>query len=94
MLNSPEASGRLAKWAVELGAYGITYAPRNTIKGQVLVDFLIDMMARIDSSNKGIPNLKVTSDPKEVLESSKGKAEQASPDGASSDHGFGVGVIL
>nr|GEZ61646.1 reverse transcriptase domain-containing protein [Tanacetum cinerariifolium] len=49
ILNSPKASGRLAKWAVELGAYGITYAPRKAIKGQVLVDFLADMMAGNDS---------------------------------------------
>ncbi|GKA02714.1 reverse transcriptase domain-containing protein [Tanacetum coccineum] len=33
ILNSSEASRRLAKWAVELGAYGISYASRNVIKG-------------------------------------------------------------
>ncbi|GJV47960.1 hypothetical protein Tco_1438172 [Tanacetum coccineum] len=35
ILNGPEASERLAKWAAELGDYGITYASRNTIKGQI-----------------------------------------------------------
>ncbi|GJX43817.1 reverse transcriptase domain-containing protein [Tanacetum coccineum] len=40
ILNKPEASGKLAKYAVELGAYNIVYVPRNAIKGQVLADFI------------------------------------------------------
>ncbi|GKA56032.1 reverse transcriptase domain-containing protein [Tanacetum coccineum] len=31
---------KLSKYLVELGAYNITYEPRNVIKGQVLADFL------------------------------------------------------
>ncbi|GJS86015.1 reverse transcriptase domain-containing protein [Tanacetum coccineum] len=40
ILNKPEVSEKLAKYAVELGAYNITYVPRNAVKGQVLADFL------------------------------------------------------
>ncbi|GKC61749.1 reverse transcriptase domain-containing protein, partial [Tanacetum coccineum] len=40
ILNKPDASGKLAKYAVELGAYNIAYMPHNAIKGQVLADFL------------------------------------------------------
>ncbi|GJS90647.1 reverse transcriptase domain-containing protein [Tanacetum coccineum] len=40
ILNKPEVSGKLAKYAVEIGAYNITYVPRNAVKGQVLVDFI------------------------------------------------------
>ncbi|GJV64289.1 reverse transcriptase domain-containing protein [Tanacetum coccineum] len=40
ILNKPESSGKLAKYAVELGAYNITYIPRTAIKGQVLADFI------------------------------------------------------
>ncbi|GKC49444.1 reverse transcriptase domain-containing protein, partial [Tanacetum coccineum] len=36
VLNNSGASGRLAKWAVELGDYGITYVPRVAVKGQRL----------------------------------------------------------
>ncbi|GKC41832.1 reverse transcriptase domain-containing protein [Tanacetum coccineum] len=36
VLNNSGASGRLAKWAVELGAYGITYVPRVVVKGENL----------------------------------------------------------
>ncbi|GJW03690.1 reverse transcriptase domain-containing protein [Tanacetum coccineum] len=38
VLNNLEASVRLAKWAIELRAYGITYVPRVAIKGHVLAD--------------------------------------------------------
>ncbi|GKB02018.1 reverse transcriptase domain-containing protein [Tanacetum coccineum] len=40
ILNKLKVSGKLAKYMVELGAYNITYVPRNAIKGQVLADFL------------------------------------------------------
>ncbi|GKD97721.1 reverse transcriptase domain-containing protein [Tanacetum coccineum] len=40
ILNKPEVSQKLAKYAVELGAYNITYVPRNAVKGQVLADFI------------------------------------------------------
>jgi hypothetical protein len=35
-----EASGRIAKWMVELMSETLSYAPRKAIKSQVLVDFL------------------------------------------------------
>ncbi|GKA73663.1 reverse transcriptase domain-containing protein, partial [Tanacetum coccineum] len=40
ILNKAKESRKLSKYLVELGAYNITYEPRNVIKGQVLADFL------------------------------------------------------
>ncbi|GKB15439.1 reverse transcriptase domain-containing protein [Tanacetum coccineum] len=40
----------LAKWAVELGAYGIIYVPRVAVKGQVLADFLADTPTEINAT--------------------------------------------
>nr|GEW09864.1 reverse transcriptase domain-containing protein [Tanacetum cinerariifolium] len=40
ILNNTETSRKLAKYAVELGAYNIMFIPRNAVKGQVLADFL------------------------------------------------------
>ncbi|GJZ62175.1 reverse transcriptase domain-containing protein [Tanacetum coccineum] len=40
ILNKAEASGKLEKCSMELGAYDLTYEPRNAIKGQVLADFI------------------------------------------------------
>jgi hypothetical protein len=37
-----EASGRIAKWAVELMGETISFAPRKAIKSQVLADFMAE----------------------------------------------------
>ncbi|GJV82845.1 reverse transcriptase domain-containing protein [Tanacetum coccineum] len=44
ILNKAQATGKLAKYSVELGAYNIAYELRNTIKGQVLADFLSEAL--------------------------------------------------
>src|SRR4051812_37993624 len=36
------ASGRVAKWAIELAPYTIYYQPRTALKSQALADFLVD----------------------------------------------------
>ncbi|XP_076931051.1 uncharacterized protein LOC143596070 [Bidens hawaiensis] len=43
VLSKPELSGRLAKWAIELGEHLIEYKPRLAIKGQVLADFITEV---------------------------------------------------
>ncbi|KAK3042740.1 hypothetical protein RJ639_000798 [Escallonia herrerae] len=42
VLLSPEASGRLVNWSVELGEFNIQYKPRTTIKAQALADFIVE----------------------------------------------------
>jgi hypothetical protein len=37
-----EASGRVAKWAVEIMGETISFAPRKAIKSQVLADFVAE----------------------------------------------------
>ena len=41
IIHSPKASGRLIKWAIELGEFDIKYKPRTTIKAQELADFML-----------------------------------------------------
>jgi hypothetical protein len=41
-----EASGRIAKWAVEIMGETISFAPRKAIKSQVLADFVAE---RVDT---------------------------------------------
>ncbi|KAL0455811.1 UNVERIFIED_CONTAM: hypothetical protein Slati_0920300 [Sesamum latifolium] len=43
VLDRPETSGRLIKWAIELSEYDISYLPRTTIKAQALADFVSEM---------------------------------------------------
>ena len=42
IIGSRDASGRVAKWAIDLAPYTIYYQPRTAIKSQVLADFLVD----------------------------------------------------
>ena len=42
IIRNSEATGRIAKWAIEMGDYHIDYVPRTAIKSQALADFLND----------------------------------------------------
>jgi len=42
ILHNRDATGRISKWAVELGALEINFKPRTAIKSQALVDFLAE----------------------------------------------------
>ena len=37
-----DASGRVAKWAIQIASHTILYEPRTTIKSQDLADFLVE----------------------------------------------------
>ena len=43
-IHKPDMSRRMAHWAMELSEYGIQYKPRLSKKGQVLADFLIEIL--------------------------------------------------
>jgi hypothetical protein len=40
ILRNQDATGRISKWAVELGALTIDFKPRTAIKSQALIDFM------------------------------------------------------
>jgi hypothetical protein len=42
IIQNREVTGRIAKWAIELGPHGLNYVPRTAIKTQALVDFIND----------------------------------------------------
>ena len=42
IVHNREASGRIAKWAVELMGEALSFAPRKAIKSQVLADFVAE----------------------------------------------------
>jgi hypothetical protein len=42
ILRNQDATGRISKWAVELGALNIDFKPRTSIKSQALVDFMAE----------------------------------------------------
>ncbi|GJR21223.1 hypothetical protein Tco_0969750 [Tanacetum coccineum] len=42
MTERNEVTGRLLKWSFKLGEYGIHYRPRTSVKGQILVNFIVE----------------------------------------------------
>ncbi|KAL0451467.1 UNVERIFIED_CONTAM: Retrovirus-related Pol polyprotein from transposon gypsy [Sesamum latifolium] len=53
IMTRPDASGRLVKWAVELGEYDIEYQGRNAIKAQALADFIVEFTREQAQGEKG-----------------------------------------
>ncbi|KAM1027035.1 hypothetical protein ACFX2A_040848 [Malus domestica] len=48
ILQSPDTSGRMIKWAIALGEFDISYQPKPAEKGQTVADFIIDFTYPID----------------------------------------------
>ncbi|XP_004301757.1 PREDICTED: uncharacterized protein LOC101307997 [Fragaria vesca subsp. vesca] len=44
ILQKPETSGRMVKWAIELGEFDLHFKPRTTIKGQAAADFIAEFI--------------------------------------------------
>ena len=54
-MGSPDATGRMALWAVKLNEFDIQYCPRTTIKGQVVADFIAEFTLMEGHGAKEIP---------------------------------------
>jgi hypothetical protein len=42
VLHNPNATGNIAKWAIELAEFELDFIARHAIKSQVLSDFVVD----------------------------------------------------
>ncbi|XP_071719610.1 uncharacterized protein [Rutidosis leptorrhynchoides] len=81
VLSKPEVSGRLAKWAIELGEHEIHYTPRTTVKGQIMADFMVEFICAAPPAPvvEEVPNIVTW---------------ELFTDGASSSDGVGACLIL
>ncbi|XP_076946298.1 uncharacterized protein LOC143617702 [Bidens hawaiensis] len=86
VLSKPDLPGRLAKWAIELGEHAIEYKPRPTIKGQVLADFITEVLQHKEKE------FLIEQQPQAPPE--KGQIWSLFTDGASSNEGSGAGLRL
>nr|XP_027090572.1 uncharacterized protein LOC113711616 [Coffea arabica] len=88
VLSRPEASGRLTKWAIELGEYDLSYEPRTAIKAQALADFLAELT--FEEANEIIPVIT------QAVTSSTAEPQQWTlhVDGSSNSEGSGAGLLL
>jgi hypothetical protein len=54
VLQGKEATGQIAQWAVEISQYDVEFIPRQAIKSQALMDFIVEWT---DSGLRGIDEL-------------------------------------
>ncbi|GKF55773.1 reverse transcriptase domain-containing protein, partial [Tanacetum coccineum] len=87
ILNNTETSGKLAKYAVELGAYNIKFIPRNAVKGQVLADFPSE-------APKGTREELYFRIPEVPGEKDDSESWTLFTDGASNQKGSGAGLVM
>ena len=80
VLHKPKTSRRLTKWTIELSEFDIRYKPRTAIKGQILVDFIMEFTtATPPETTQLTPDLPVW---------------KLSVDGAANAQGSGTSLIL
>ena len=80
VLHKLETFGRLMKWAIELSEFDIRYKPKTVIKGQILVDFVMEF-----TSAEPAKDAQTTADL---------SIWKISVDEASNAQGSGAGLIL
>ncbi|GJY50764.1 reverse transcriptase domain-containing protein [Tanacetum coccineum] len=88
ILARPEKSRRVAKWVIELAEHDIEFKGRNSVKGQVLADFLAEMPS-VEGEDK---ETKKHQTPNE--ESKPEDMWKLYTDKASSSDGSGVSLML
>ena len=86
VLHKPDISGRLAKWAVELGEYDVIFRPAMAIKSKVLADFVAEFS----------PDLLPAIEQEVRLQKEADKEGEwvLHVDGSSNIRGAGVGIVL
>ncbi|CAL2271276.1 unnamed protein product [Prunus armeniaca] len=99
VLQKPETSRRLVKWAIELGEFDIHYKPRPATKGQAVVDFISKF-----TEPHAVAGPQITMEPTPTLSqvhvASNGTLDLTQPlwtlyvDGSSNAQGCGAGLVL
>ncbi|GKA28907.1 reverse transcriptase domain-containing protein [Tanacetum coccineum] len=82
ILSNLEVAGRMQKWSIQLGEFGIHYRPRISVKGKILAEFIIER-----------PEEEGQDDPAEEEEPLPARWTLFT-DGSSCVDGCGAGVIL
>ncbi|KAL5550984.1 hypothetical protein UlMin_001160 [Ulmus minor] len=81
VFQKPEASGRLAKWSIELREFDIQFKPRTAIKGQALADFITEFTYTPEMSEK-------------ITTQTQNSQWKLYVDGSSTETSSGAGIIL
>ena len=79
LLKRSDFTGWIAKWGTRLRSFDIRYRPRSSVKGQVLVDFVVEFTSQRDQ---------------EIVCSVEARPKRVFVDGVSSVMGAGAGIII
>ena len=90
IIHSPKASGRLIKWAIELGEFNIQFKPLMAIKAHALADFVVECAIN-DQEVGGQENDESTGKEKDIL---RKEFWLLCFDGASKTNTSGAGLVL
>ena len=95
VLQNPNVSGQLTKWAIELGEFDIKFMLRTTIKGQTLADFVAEFTYPTTTISGAIDTLSTLVEHKKDVEPTNlSNMWSLRIDGSSNMNGSGTGVIL
>ncbi|XP_076917343.1 uncharacterized protein LOC143577386 [Bidens hawaiensis] len=83
---TPKLSGRLEKWAIELGEHTIQYSPMPVVKGQVMADFIVEVPYEKEHECRA--------EEKSTVIIEENEAWSLFTDGASNDEGPGTRLNL
>ncbi|CAL8080853.1 unnamed protein product [Prunus armeniaca] len=95
VLQKPETSGRLVKWAIELGEFDIQFKPRPAEKGQAVANFISELTPPA-LSEPSSPSA-VTAEPEKM---GTERFDTSTPlwilhvDGSANQQGCGAGLVL
>ena len=95
VLQNPELSGRIAKWAIELGEFDIEYIPHTAVKAQALANFVAEFTGAPEStpeSSEKAVDAPVEDGPAACDPSSQ--RWKLFVDGSSNSGGSGAGLVL
>ncbi|GAA0159304.1 hypothetical protein LIER_38835 [Lithospermum erythrorhizon] len=85
VITSPQQSGRLTTWAIELSKFDISYVPRTSIKAKALTYFVTECTTETPQIIEGSSDFKLgTNNPEWTM----------FVDGARNEKGSGAGILI
>ena len=94
LFRKTDFSGRISKWAVELGQYDIKYQPRTAIKAQVLADFIVEFTSQSSAPTLLDTELGGNKDTEAATETEQEQSWKVFVDGSSTSNRAGAGIAL
>ncbi|XP_034201917.1 uncharacterized protein LOC117616643 [Prunus dulcis] len=95
VLQKPEISGRLIKWAIELGEFDIQFVPRPAEKSQAVADFISELTpATVQPTSEAITETILPDQPGTERLDTSTPVWGLHVDGSANQQGCGAGLVL